>query len=55
MRILNHLFFLFVIGILSACSSDHNSVEENALVPVQEKKSSSTEDVTSLRKTKSKK
>lgn len=35
MRILNCCFFLFVIGILSACSSESNSVDENALVPVQ--------------------
>lgn len=35
MKILNYCFFLFVIGILSACSSESNSVDENALVPVQ--------------------
>lgn len=35
MRIFNYCFFLFVIGILSACSSESNSVDENALVPVQ--------------------
>lgn len=35
MRILNYCFFLFVVGILSACSSESNSVDENALVPVQ--------------------
>lgn len=35
MKILNYCFFLFVIGILSACSSESNSVDENGLVPVQ--------------------
>lgn len=35
MKILNYCFFLFVIGILSACSSESNSVDENVLVPVQ--------------------
>lgn len=35
MRILNYCFFLFFVGILSACSSESNSVDENALVPVQ--------------------
>lgn len=35
MRILNYCFFLFVVDILSACSSESNSVDENALVPVQ--------------------
>lgn len=35
MKILNYCFFLFVIGILSACSSESNSVDDNALVPVQ--------------------
>lgn len=35
MRILNYCFFLFVVGILSVCSSESNSVDENALVPVQ--------------------
>ena len=35
MKILNYCFFLFVIGILSACSSESNSVDDNVLVPVQ--------------------
>lgn len=35
MKILNYCFFLFVIGILSACSSESDSVDENVLVPVQ--------------------
>lgn len=35
MKILNYCFFLFVIGILSACSSESNSVDENVLIPVQ--------------------
>lgn len=32
---MNYCFFLFVIGILSACSLESNSVDDNVLVPVQ--------------------